>query len=128
MAQRCELTGTGVQSGNNVSHSNRKTRRRFLPNLQRVSFTSEVLGKFSLKITAATLRSIDHNGGIDAYLVKTNCKDLTAEGQKLRRKIKKALPQEKKAASKKVVKYVSGRQKALEAKKKAIKETKKAEA
>lgn len=111
MARRCELTGTGVQSGNNVSHSNRKTRRRFLPNLQEVSFISNILKKvIKLRVTAATLRSVDHNSGIDGYLVSTPSKNLSAEAQKLRRQVKKAIAatgeapkKEKKAAPKKAV-------------------------
>lgn len=91
MSRRCELTGTGVQTGNNVSHSNRKSRRRFLPNLQNVSLPSTVLGQtIKLRITAATLRSVDHNGGLDNFLLTTANKDLTELAQKLKRKIKKA--------------------------------------
>ena len=99
MAKRCELTGTGVQSGNNVSHSKRRTRRRFLPNLQNVSFISSLFGTISLKVTAATIRSVDHNGGLDGFLLNTRSAKLTALGQKMRRKLKKALPEEKKAAA-----------------------------
>lgn len=91
MAKRCELTGVGVQSGNNVSHSNRKTRRRFLPNLHVVSLSSSVLGQvFRMRITAATLRSIDHNGGLDAFLLTANNNSITEEALKIKRKIKKA--------------------------------------
>lgn len=98
MAKKCELTGVGPMSGNNVSHSNRKTRRRFLPNIQAISFTSEALGRsVSMRLTAATIRTLDHNGGLDAYLTSTADSKLTAEGRKLKRAIKKALS-EKKAA------------------------------
>ncbi len=91
MARKCDLTGTGVQTGNNVSHANNKTRRRFLPNLQHVTLVSDTLKqKFSFRITAATLRSIDHNGGLDDYLVSTNASKLTAGARKLRNSIKKA--------------------------------------
>ena len=63
MAKKCDISGTGVQSGNNVSHANNKTRRRFLPNLQVVSLLSDTLGKiFKLKVCSKTLRSIEHNG------------------------------------------------------------------
>lgn len=92
MARRCELMGTGVQSGNNVSHSKRKTRRRFLPNLQSVSMHSNALNaNVGLRVTAATLRTVDHNGGLDAFLLSTASAKLTIEAQKLKRKIKKAL-------------------------------------
>jgi len=101
MSRRCELTGVGVQAGNNVSHSNRKSRRRFLPNLQSVTLQSYILGQdFKLRITPATLRSIDHNGGLDAFLITAKSASLTVLGQKIRRDIKKAAnkaPEEVKA-------------------------------
>jgi len=79
MAKKCDLTGTGVQSGNNVSHANNRTRRRFMPNLHVVSLISESLNKvFKLKICSKTLRSIEHNGGLDSYLEKTASKNLTS--------------------------------------------------
>ena len=91
MSRTCGLTGTGVQSGNKVSHSNRKTRRRFLPNIQTITLNSDVLGQsFTLKLTAATIRTVDHNGGLDQYLLTTSSLKLTAEAQRLKRKIKKA--------------------------------------
>lgn len=91
MSKRCDLTGTGPQSGNKVSHSNRKTRRRFEPNLHTVSLHSEALGQsVSLRVTAATLRSVDHNGGLDGFLTGTANTKLTEEAQKLKKKIKAA--------------------------------------
>ncbi len=91
MSKRCDLTGVGPQSGNKVSHSNRKTRRRFEPNLHTVSLHSEVLGQsVSLRVTAATLRSVDHNGGFDNFLTTTSSLKLTEEAQKLKKKIKLA--------------------------------------
>ena len=73
MAKKCDISGTGVQSGNNVSHANNRSRRRFLPNLQVVSLLSDTLGKiFKLKVCSKTLRSIEHNGGLDAYLESTS--------------------------------------------------------
>ncbi len=91
MSRKCDLTGTGVQTGNNVSHANNKTRRRFLPNLQHVSVASDALKQdVSLRITMATLRSIDHNGGLDDYLLSTSSTKLTAIGRKLKTNIKKA--------------------------------------
>jgi large subunit ribosomal protein L28 len=93
MAKRCELTGTGVQTGHKVSHSNIKTNRRFLPNLHVVSVNSSVLGQvFRLRVTAATLRSIDHNGGLDEFLLTANNNSLTEQALKIKRKIKKAMP------------------------------------
>ena len=69
MAKRCIITGKGVLTGNNVSHANNKSRRRFLPNLQAVSLLSETLGTtVTLRVSTRGLRSIEHNGGLDAYL------------------------------------------------------------
>lgn len=94
MAKRCDLTGKGVLAGNNVSHSQRKTRRRFLPNIQSVSLISEALGKpVSLSVAMSTLRSIDHNGGLDPFLLKTPDSKLTDGAAKLKRQIKKKLAQ-----------------------------------
>jgi large subunit ribosomal protein L28 len=91
MAKKCELTGVGPQYGNNVSHSNRKTRRRFVPNIQVVSFLSDALKRsVRLRLTAATIRTVDHNGGLDAYLLSTSNKKLTDEARRLKRQIKKA--------------------------------------
>lgn len=92
MSRRCDLTGKGVQSGNNVSHSNRRTRRRFLPNLRQVSLLSDALGKpVPLRICAHTLRSVEHNGGLDSYLLGTSNLKLTEEAQRIKRLIKKAI-------------------------------------
>ena len=92
MSKKCALTGVGPQYGNNVSHSNRKTRRRFMPNVQVVSLISDALGRsVTLKLTAATIRTVDHNGGLDAYLTSTSSRKLTAEARTLKSKIKKAL-------------------------------------
>lgn len=91
MSRKCDLTGVGVQTGNNVSHSHRKTRRRFLPNLHNVSLLSEILGrKVSLRITAATLRTVDHNGGLDKFLLGTSSTKLTPLARKLKSDVKKA--------------------------------------
>ena len=88
MAKKCEISGTGVMSGNNVSHANNKTRRRFLPNLQVVSLLSEALGKvYKLKICTKTLRSIEHKGGLDAYLRSTPDGKLTADAKKIKKVI-----------------------------------------
>lgn len=91
MARRCALTGTGIQYGNKVSHSNHKTSKRFLPNLRPVSLVSEALGRvISLRITAASLRTVDHNGGLDNYLLTTSDNKLTDEARRLKRQVKKA--------------------------------------
>tara|TARA_R100000005_G_scaffold96388_1_gene82838 strand:+ start:3450 stop:3737 length:288 start_codon:yes stop_codon:yes gene_type:complete len=91
MARRCELTGKGVQAGNNVSHANNKTRRRFLPNVQEVRLMSESLGRsFSLKVSAAALRSVEHNGGLDKFLLKSRDENLSTQAQRVKREIRKA--------------------------------------
>lgn len=91
MAKKCDISGTGVMSGNNVSHANNKTRRRFLPNLQVVSLLSDSLGKiFKLKICSKTLRSIEHNGGLDSYLESTSNTKLTEEAKKIKKSIAKS--------------------------------------
>ncbi len=92
MSRRCAITGTGSQSGHKVSHSNHKTNTRFMPNLQHVSLKSEALGtNITLRVTAATLRSIEHNGGLDLYLLNHSATKMTPEAAKLKRKIKKKL-------------------------------------
>lgn len=97
MARKCALTGRGVQTGNNVSHAHNKTRRRFLPNLQDVSLMSDALGHtVGLRLCAKTIRTIEHNGGLDAYLLNTSNRKLTDEAKKLKRRINRALA--KKAA------------------------------
>ena len=88
MTRRCEISGKSVMSGNNVSHSNRKTRRRFLPNLQDITFRSPVLGNVSLRVSTNGLRTIDHNGGLDAYLLDTPNSRLTEEAKRLKKKLK----------------------------------------
>ncbi|PZP85210.1 MAG: 50S ribosomal protein L28 [Azospirillum brasilense] len=91
MSKRCEITGKGVQSGNTVSHSNRKAKRRFLPNMQQVTLRSDALGQnVRMRITASTLRTIDHNGGLDNFLMTTHSKSLSDEARVLKRKIIKA--------------------------------------
>ena len=91
MTRRCEVTGKSVQVGNNVSHANNKTKRRFLPNLQVSSVLSEALGHVvRLRLTPAALRTIEHNGGIDAYLLGTSNLKLTDEMRALKRRVEKA--------------------------------------
>lgn len=90
MSRRCELTGKAVQTGNLVSHSNRKTRTRFLPNLCNVTLISEALGRsVRLRITAAALRSVEHRGGLDAFLAKAHDDELSSGAQTLKRDILK---------------------------------------
>ena len=91
MSRVCELTGKGPMSGNNVSHANNKTRRRFLPNLNDVTLTSEKTGRaYSLRISAAALRSVDHRGGLDAFLAKAKDTELSDRAQKIKRDLVKA--------------------------------------
>jgi large subunit ribosomal protein L28 len=90
MARRCDLTGKTVLAGNNVSHANNKTRRRFLPNLQEVSVLSDTLGSVRLKLSTRALRTIEHNGGLDAYLLGQTDRELTGEGLVLKRRIARA--------------------------------------
>ncbi len=96
MARRCDVTGKDVLAGNNVSHAHNKTRRRFLPNVQKMTLFSDTLGKVKLKVSASALRSIEHKGGLDAYLLDTANAKLAPEALKIKNRIKKA--QAKKAA------------------------------
>lgn len=92
MSRRCELTGVGPMVGHNVSHSNIKTKRRFLPALKTAKLQSEALGQsFSLKITNAALRTLDFRGGLDAFLVKASDEDLSPRAQKIKRQVKAKL-------------------------------------
>lgn len=96
MSRRCQLTGRAVQTGNNVSHANNKTRRRFLPNLQETSIWSEALKtQVRFRVSTQGLRTIEHNGGLDAYLLSTPDRKLGAEALKVKRRIQRAM---KKAA------------------------------
>jgi large subunit ribosomal protein L28 len=91
MSRVCELTGKGPMSGHNVSHANNKTKRRFLPNLNEVTLISDSLGRsYRLRISAAALRSVDHRGGLDAFLAKARDEELSAKAQKIKRDIAKA--------------------------------------
>lgn len=91
MSRRCELTGKTVMVGNNVSHAHNKTKRRFLPNLNTVSLTSETLGQsVTFRISAAALRTVDHRGGLDAFLDKARDGELSAKALKIKRDIAKA--------------------------------------
>ncbi len=91
MSRRCELTGKGPMTGNNVSHAKNRTRRRFLPNLNDVTLQSEALGRsFKLRISAHALRSVDHRGGLDAFLAKAKDADLSVNALKIKKDIAKA--------------------------------------
>ena len=92
MARRCELTGKGVQTGNNVSHAHNKTRRRFLPNLQMASLISESLGeKVRIRVSVHAMRTIEHKGGLDSFLLDAPSHSLTKEMVRLKKRIQKSL-------------------------------------
>ncbi|MGE0740176.1 MAG: 50S ribosomal protein L28 [Hyphomonadaceae bacterium] len=92
MSRRCELTGVNRQIGHKVSHSNIKTKREFKPNLVDVTLASDALGRaFKLRITAAALRSVDHRGGLDQFLLKADETELSDRAAKIRRDVKKKL-------------------------------------
>ena len=98
MSRRCEITGKGVLSGNNVSHANNKTRRRFLPNIQVSSMLSDILdSSVTMRLSTRGIRTVEHNGGIDAYLLSTPNTKLTPEARELKRRVLRA--QAKKAAA-----------------------------
>ena len=91
MSRRCELTGKGPMTGNNVSHAHNKTRRRFLPNLNDVSLMSETLGRtFKLRISSSALRTVDHRGGLDGFMSKARESELSPTALKIKREIEKA--------------------------------------
>ncbi|MEL7257916.1 50S ribosomal protein L28 [Roseovarius rhodophyticola] len=91
MSRRCELTGKGPMVGNNSSHANNKTRRRYLPNLNDTTLQSETLGRgIKLRISAAALRSVDHRGGLDAFLAKAKDSELSDRALKVKKEIAKA--------------------------------------
>ena len=87
MARKCPVTGKGVQVGHNVSHSNIKTKRRFLPNLQTISVLSEAIGPMRLRLSAAAIRTIEFKGGIDAFLKGSPDKQLSPEIRRLKRRV-----------------------------------------
>ncbi len=90
MSRRCDLTTKGPLVGHKVSHSNIKTKRRFLPNLLNVTFMSEALGRsVKLRVSANALKSVDHRGGLDAFLLKAKTDDLSPKARELKRQIEK---------------------------------------
>jgi large subunit ribosomal protein L28 len=99
MARRCELTGKDAQAGNNVSHANNKTRTRFMPNLCNVSLMSEAMGlTYRFRVSAIALKSVEHNGGLDAFLMKAANDKLSIKALKLKRSIAKKIEAQKAAA------------------------------
>ncbi len=91
MSRRCQVTGKGVLTGNNVSHANNKTRRRFLPNIQSATLMSEALGqKISLRVSTRALRTVESKGGLDAFLMGTPARKLPPEALSLKRRITRA--------------------------------------
>ena len=87
MARRCPITGKGVQVGHNVSHSNIKTKRRYLPNLQTTSVLSDTLGAVRLRVSAAAMRTIEHRGGIDDFLRNAPDRELSPEIRRLKKRL-----------------------------------------
>lgn len=95
MSRACELTGKTVQYGNNVSHANNKSRRRFLPNLCNVTLISDALEQsYRLRVSAHALRSVEHRGGLDAFLIKSGDKELSQRARLLKRQIEKKLAEQ----------------------------------
>lgn len=91
MARRCDFTGTGVQTGNNVSHAHNKTRRRFLPNMQKTSMLSDALGEMvPVRLSAKAIRTIEKRGGLDAYLLSTPNDKLGKTAREIKRRVQKA--------------------------------------
>ncbi len=91
MSRRCEFTGKGVQVGNNVSHANNKTKRRYVPNLQMASLLSDTLGTvIQVRLSTNALRTVEKRGGLDAYLLSTPDAKLPADARRLKRRIEKA--------------------------------------
>ncbi len=88
MSNRCQLTGKGYLNGNNVSHANNKTKRRFLPNLQKITFISEKLEKsFQLKVASSTIRTVEKKGGLDEFLLNTSNSKLPIKAKKIKKQI-----------------------------------------
>ena len=100
MSRRCELTGKGVLSGHNVSHANNKTKRKFRPNLSEVALMSDKLDRtVTLRISKHALRSIDHNGGFDNFIVKQDDEKLSDRALRLKREIRRAVKAAQAAAA-----------------------------
>lgn len=99
MSRRCELSGKAVLTGNNVSHANNRSRRRFLPNLQKVTLQSDALGRsFGFRVSTSALRTVDHRGGLDAFLLKERDTSLSSNALDVKRSVQKALSEAVEAA------------------------------
>jgi len=99
MPRRCELTGKGTASGNNVSHAHNRTRRKFLPNLTKATLISDALGeKVRLRVSTQALRSVEHNGGLDSFLLKARDSNLSLKAQRLKRRVAKKAAEPEAAA------------------------------
>lgn len=121
MARKCDLTGVGVMSGNNVPKSRKRTKRDFLPNLKETALTSDALGvDIALKITADVLRTINKYGGLDAFIMNYKSAKLTDGAKKLKKKIKKSLIKNGELENIKVVKKAKYRKSDLKKSKKTI--------
>jgi large subunit ribosomal protein L28 len=100
MSRSCELTGKAVMTGNNVSHANNKTRRRFLPNLVQVTLISEAMNQsVRLRISANALRSVEHRGGLDAFLAKADKAELSPKARLLKKQIAKKTAEQAEGAA-----------------------------
>ena len=98
MARRCELTGKGPQVGNKVSHANNKTKTRFLPNLCNVNLISDAMGQgYNFRVSAIALKSVEHVGGLDAFLVKARNETLSLKARRLKKSVEKRVDAEKAA-------------------------------
>ncbi len=90
MSRRCELTGKGVLTGNNVSHAHNKSRRRYLPNLCNVSLMSEAIGQsYRFRVSANAMRTVEHRGGLDAFLLKAKDNELSLKARRVKRTLLK---------------------------------------
>ena len=124
MTRSCDLTETTVLVGNKVSHSNHKTKRRFLPNLQNITLFSDTLGeKFSMRIAVRTLRTVDKYGGLDGFLLSTPNRKLSPEAKMLRKKVQKSLEEKSPETIKKNTKKVKSAKPSKRAAKKLAKKT-----
>jgi large subunit ribosomal protein L28 len=98
MARRCELTGKGAQVGHKVSHANNKTKTRFLPNLCNVNLISDVMGQgYNFRVSAIALKSVEHAGGLDAFLLRARDEELSLKARRLKTSVEKRLATEKAA-------------------------------
>ena len=94
MARRCDFTGKGVQTGNNVSHAHNKTRRRYLPNLQKASLLSDALGEtIQVRLSTRAIKTIEKRGGLDAYLLSTPSAELGKKAREIKKRVKRAQAQ-----------------------------------